>query len=133
LFEGRTRGKGQRTVLGIGLNKRQAPNSNFSSLEQLNPELVTENIVAQIHAIVASKFEFFQQPLIPFSIPQYGAVDSAIVSGSRHLGPLLYRGEKVEVTGVSKDGSLIVLDAMGASIHVDEPEDIEWSNIQFGI
>ena len=133
LFEGRTRGKGQRTVLGIGLNKRQAPNSNFSSLEQLNPELITENIVAQIHAIVASKFEFFQQPLIPFSSPQYGAVDSAIVSGSKHLGPLFYRGNKVEVTGVGKDGSLIVLDAMGASIHVDEPEDIEWSNIQFGV
>ena len=133
LFEGRTRGKGQRTVLGIGLNKHHSTDSNFSSLEQFNSELATEDIVAQIHAIVASMFEVFQQPLVPFSSPQYDSIDSAIIAGSKHLGPLFYRGSKVEVVGVDKDGSLIVLDDVGESFHIDEPEEIEWSNIKFGI
>ena len=133
LFEGRTKGKGQRTVLGIGLNKHDVSESPYSSLEQLSPELLTEDILDQIHAIVASRFEFFKQPLIPYSLPQYEAIDAAIVAGSNELGPLFYRGFSVEVTGVGMDGSLIVMDEHGTSFQVEEPEEIQWSNIKFGV
>ena len=102
-------------------------------MEQLSPELLTEDILDQIHAIVASRFEFFKQPLIPYSLPQYEAIDAAIVAGSNELGPLFYRGFSVEVTGVGMDGSLMVMDEHGTSFQVDEPEEIQWSNIKFGV
>ena len=129
LFEGRTRGKGQRTVLGIGLNQTQPKRPEFSGLDELSTELGRCEIVGQLHAIIASMFEFCQQPHIPFSNPQIDNVNEALVFGAKQLGPVFYRGSKVDILGIDADGHLNVLDAKGTPIKVKEPEDLEWSNI----
>ena len=129
LFEGTTRGNGQRTVLGIGVNIAGPSNSQFGGLDELSPLAKGDGLTAQLHAVVASMFEVLDRPNIPLTHPDLRALDEALIFGSVALGPIFYRGNGVEVSGLDEQGSLRVKTDSGAVILVDDPDQLEWSNI----
>ena len=129
LFEGTTIGAGQRTVLGIGVNITAPSNSQFAGLDELSPLAKGEGLTAQLHAVVASMFEVLDRPHIPMTIPRLQCLNKALIFGSVALGPMFYRGGIVEVSGLDEHGSLRIKTESGAVILVDDPDQLEWSNI----
>jgi len=129
LFEGRTMGSGQRTVLGIGLNVTAPSDSKFAGLAELSQLAEGEDLLAQLHAVVASMFEVLDAPIIPLTVPSGKDLDEALVFGSLALGPVLYRGGEVHVSGLNNLGSLRFETELGANILLDDPDELEWSNI----
>jgi len=129
LFEGRTMGSGQRTVLGIGLNVTAPSDSKFAGLAELSQLAEGEDLLGQLHAVVASMFEVLDAPIIPLTVPSGKDLDEALVFGSLALGPVLYRGGEVHVSGLNNHGSLRFETELGANILLDDPDELEWSNI----
>ena len=129
LFEGKTMGSGQRTVLGIGLNIAAPLNSEYAGLVELSQLVESEDTLTQIHAVVASMFEVLDGPNVPLTVPSEKDLDEALVFGSLALGPLFYRGGKVNVIGVNYTGSLRVKTELGEVILLDDPDELEWSGI----
>jgi hypothetical protein len=74
-------------------------------------------------------FEVLDRPNIPLTHPDLRALDEALIFGSVALGPIFYRGNGVEVSGLDEQGSLRVKTDSGAVILVDDPDQLEWSNI----
>lgn len=129
LFEGKTMGSGQRTVLGIGLNLAAPSDSEFAGLSELNQRVDAEGVLPQLHAVVASMFEVRDAPNIPLTAPSEHALDEALKFGSTALGPLFYRSVKVDVDGLNDAGSLRVRTELGETFLLNDPDELEWSNI----
>lgn len=122
-------GSGQRTVLGIGLNVTAPSDSKFAGLAELSQLAEGEDLLGQLHAVVASMFEVLDAPIIPLTVPSGKDLDEALVFGSLALGPVLYRGGEVHVSGLNNLGSLRFETELGANILLDDPDELEWSNI----
>ena len=74
-------------------------------------------------------FEVLDGPNVPLTVPSEKDLDEALVFGSLALGPLFYRGGKVNVIGVNDTGSLRVKTELGEVILLDDPDELEWSDI----
>ncbi|MBL6733318.1 MAG: 50S ribosomal protein L11 methyltransferase [Candidatus Poseidonia sp.] len=127
LFEGLTRGRTSRFVLGIGLNLGFLDHPLFSSLARAGVHFTPAQLHPMLHALVASHFQSNDGNLVEPS--SHGELEAAVDHGVSCLGPLFYRGLRQDVVGLEKTGALHL---EGGDL-VDDPNTLNWSNVQLGI
>jgi len=127
LFEGSTRGRVTRVVLGVGLNLHSFEHPLFSSLSELGCSLTPEEVHPMLQALVASLFE--RLPLSPSAAENTGRLVEAVIEGVDALGPVFYRGESCAVVGLEPEGALRL---RGGEV-VEDHHLLTWSNIEVGI
>lgn len=133
LFEGKHQGVSRRVVLGIGMNLAAIEHNQYGSIQEVCPSLELENVCGGLHAIIASLFEIKTTPHVPnFDLP-IEHLNDAISEGVASLGPLLYRELGCGFMSALNNGSISVQLHDGATVNVDEPNDLFWSNIQDSI
>ena len=127
LFEGLTRGRTTRLVLGIGLNLETLHHPLFSSLAQADVSLTPAALHPMLHALVASHFQSNEANLVdPLAHRQ---LEAAVRRGISFLGPLFYRSRQDDVAGLERTGALRL---EGGDL-VDDPNTLTWSNVQLGV
>jgi biotin-(acetyl-CoA carboxylase) ligase len=129
LYEASTKGAMTRIVGGIGVNLSCA-DVRYAGLDAFGWTGTSADLHRAVHAMLASHYE---APTLSVSLPSWYRGDlgvQAVLEGVDSLGPLFYRNEKADALGLNQEGQLLL--AKGDMV-VDDPDELMWSNIQFGV
>lgn len=129
LFEASTKGAKTRIVGGIGVN-RSCPDTRYAGLDAIGWSGTAADLHRAIHAMLASHYEapHLSVPLPSWFRPEAGI--RAVLEGVDSLGPIFYRNNAIAAYGLTQEGQMLLGEG---DVVVDDPDDLMWSNIQFGV
>lgn len=131
LFEATTQGASSRVVLGIGLNLISPQNGQYSGLNLIGVDTGLAHLHRAVHAMVSSLYEVAERRnALDLTFYDTAALESMVNEGVRRLGPIFYRNANVGFYRLNNDGSIGV---EGGRLVLNDGDDLEWSNIKFGI
>jgi hypothetical protein len=131
LFEATTQGASSRVVLGIGLNLISPQNGQYSGLNLIGVDTGLAHLHRAVHAMVSSLYEVAERRnALDLTFYDTAALESMVNEGVRRLGPIFYRNANVGFYRLNNDGSIGV---EGGRLVLNDGDDLEWSNIEFGI
>ena len=129
LFEASTKGTMTRIVGGIGVNL-SCSDTRYAGLDAIGWNGTAADLHRSIHAMVASHYE---APHLSVSLPSWYRSEAgvqAVLEGVNSLGPIFYRNNAIAAYGLTPEGQILLGEG---DVVVDDPGDLMWSNIQFGV
>ena len=130
LVEGVSKGDEGKVVLGIGVNfsTNQPRNHEFSIayLDEVIPEVDSEQYTAVIHAVIASYFEHRSGVKNASDEALIEMLNNEVKRSEKILGRPNYRLESWVIKGVDRKGKLSLTNSQNETVLVSDGEDLEW-------